>query len=55
MKNERKIRNVLYVLLIIGLVLLASNLEYKQIQEDVQAQTDCRVKDNEDITPKNIQ
>lgn len=44
---EKRIKNVLYVLLIIGLVLLASHLEYGQIQEDIQAQEDCRLVDSE--------
>lgn len=43
--KERTIRLILYVLLIVGAMLLASHLEYKEVQEDRQAQIDCRVQD----------
>lgn len=46
MKIEKRLRTVLYILLIIGVVLLYSHMEYQQIQEDKQAQKDCRIVDN---------
>lgn len=46
MKKEKKIRTILYILLAIGVVLLYSHMEYQQIQEDKQAQKDCRTVDN---------
>lgn len=43
--KKRLIKQILYVLLILGSILLASHLEYKEIQDDQQAQKDCRMQD----------
>lgn len=45
--KEKTIRTILYVLLLIAGILIVGHMEYKQIQEDIQAQTDCRVQDSE--------
>lgn len=44
--KEKTLKNVLYILLIVGLVLLVSHLEYQELQDDRQAQVDCRAKDD---------
>lgn len=44
--KENTLRNMLYILLITGLILLVSHLEYRELQDDRQAQVDCRVKDD---------
>ncbi len=55
MRTERRVRTILYLLLIAALVLLASHLEYQQIQEDIQSQADCRIKDSEQLIVNNNQ
>ena len=52
---EKRVRTILYILLLIVLVLFASHLEYQEIQEDSQAQADCRAKDNEQLIVNNNQ
>ncbi len=49
--SEKYIRTFLYVLLIIACIVIVGHLEYQEIQDDIQAQTDCRVQDTEDLTP----
>lgn len=46
--KEKTIKNILYFLLIVAGVLIVGYTEYQQIQEDIQAQEDCRVQDTEE-------
>jgi len=44
--KKKNVKNIVCVLIVIFLILLASHLEYEQIQEDLQAQEDCRLQDS---------
>ena len=47
MKKGHNINPLVALLVIIILYLLGSTLESKNIQDDIQAQSDCRMKDIE--------
>lgn len=45
--KAKTIRQIVYVLLIAAGILIVGYMEHQQIQEDIQAQADCRVQDSE--------
>lgn len=45
--KAKTIKQIVYVLLVIAGILIVGHMEYEQIQEDIQAQVDCRVQDIE--------
>lgn len=46
-KRSRYIETFLLVLLLIVVLLVASHYDYEYQKEDRQAQTDCRIQDNQ--------
>lgn len=41
------IKTTLYILIIMSAILIVGYLEHQQMQEDAQAQKDCRLQDEE--------
>lgn len=48
MKNERTIKAILYILLIIALILIAGHIEYLSYQEEKRAEELYRIQDTEE-------
>lgn len=40
-------KQIVYILIVLVAILLVSHLEYKEIQDDKQAQIDCKIQDTE--------
>jgi len=45
--KTKNLKTILYVLLIVAGILIVGHMEYQEIQEDIQAQADCRMPDTE--------
>lgn len=45
--KRRTAKQLAYILIVLGAILLVSHLNYKEIQDDKQAQIDCKIQDTE--------
>lgn len=45
--KRRTAKQLAYILIVLGVILLVSHLNYKEIQDDKQAQIDCKIQDTE--------